>query len=160
MTGVAIYRLSDRRERDGKRPRGLSCDEDGVFLAGDVPIVPLVRDGKGDRAYRVRDLGEINFLLSAALGRRLDFSNRASQLHLIAGYMTEGKWVLAKIAALHLRAPDLPDDFAVERILSAQAILARGGSGASSFDKRDVSNEPRVPAGQPTGGEWEFGRRR
>jgi hypothetical protein len=47
----------------------------------------------------------------------------------------------------------LPDDFTVERIRAAQALLAR--TGASRFDKRDVSDEPRVPAGQPGGGEWE-----
>jgi hypothetical protein len=80
MTGFAVYRLHNRRGRDGVRARGLSCDEDGVFPAGDVAV-----------------------LLSAARERSFDFSARMSQLHLVARYMTEGKWILAKIAAVHLR---------------------------------------------------------
>ncbi len=163
MEGVSVFRLSDRDRMDSTSLRGISCDEDGVFLAGDIPIISPVDGGKGARVYRVRYFGEINFLLSAALGHGVDLSDRTSQLHLVARYMTEGKWTLAKIAAVQLRWPDLPDDIAVKRLRSAQAILAGideacdcgCNSRRRETGKRDVSNEPRVPAGQAGGGEWE-----
>jgi hypothetical protein len=33
------YALSERLSHNHEPIRGLSCDEDGVFLAGDVPLI-------------------------------------------------------------------------------------------------------------------------
>jgi len=88
--------------------------------------------------------------------------------------MNEGRWVLAKIAAVHLRLPDLGDEAAARRVLGGQRALTTAAESSATrtckiglipgselphrkeppSQKRDVSDEPRVPAGQPGGGEW------
>ncbi len=159
------YTLCNRRPENGMPVRGISCDEDGVFIAGDVPLVTSCPNSEGERVYRCRSTREINFLVSNAFGPDADFSDRGAQLNLVARYMNEGKWVLAKIAAVHLRVPELSDDRALKRLVRADAELKRiyrssCQAGCSELhrgraSKRDVSQESRIPAGQPGGGEWE-----
>jgi hypothetical protein len=152
------------------QPNGLSCDDDGLFIARSIPIAPRVPNPDGSLSYQLRNLDEINLILSAAYGVEIDVAGKANHLELIARYMNEGKWVLAKIAAVQLGLPDLPGDAAATRALTADRLVkrsryrpptkcseCRGDSRRTSTRKRDVSNEPRVPAGQPGGGEWESG---
>lgn len=158
------YALCDRRLDGGALLRGVSCDEDGVFLAGEVPLVMRSLDQRGKALYQRRPTPEINFLFSSGYGPDADFSDRIASLNSIARYMSDGRWVLAKIATVHLRLPDLPNDTARANLLKANRHLALfdrvhcqcGCSvrGDSSAQKRDVSNEPRIPKGQPGGGEW------
>lgn len=78
--------------------------------------------------------------------------------------MTEGKWVLTKIAAVHLRLPNVSDDLLLRKFqpVGATSIKKRCSCGrpkrlerrSHHARKRDVSNEPRIPAGQSDGGEW------
>ncbi|HXE28145.1 MAG TPA: hypothetical protein VN656_06495 [Stellaceae bacterium] len=93
----------------------------------------------------------------------MDFSAQISGLQLVARYMNEGKWALAKIAAVHLRLPEISDDLALAKLLATEArYLAKSCSSCGqksdpksrAVAKRDVSGEPRVPAGESGGGEW------
>jgi len=94
------HALSERRPGEGILPAGISCDESGVFIAGDVPLVVRVPEaGEGVR-YQARPLGTLETLLACAYGHDLDFSAHIAGLNRVAQYMTEGKWVLAKIAAV------------------------------------------------------------
>jgi hypothetical protein len=71
--------------------------------------------------------------------------------------MTDDRWVLAKIAAVQLRFPELPNKAAVSKALAAEAYLAKcqcQTATGKKTKKRDVSDEPRVPAGQTGGGQW------
>ena len=77
--------------------------------------------------------------------------------------MNKEKWVLAKIAAVHLRLPEISDDLALAKLLATEArYIAKSCSSCGqnsdrkrrAIVKRDVSGEPRVPAGESRGGEW------
>src|SRR5947209_908391 len=107
-----LYTLYER-QRGGPAPRGLSCDEEGVFLAGEVALVTRRFDHAGRAIYKARSRPEIGWLLAKAYGSKLDISNQLEGLDRLAVYMSDGKWVLAKIAAVQLRFPELPDDQAV-----------------------------------------------
>lgn len=47
MFSVAAFRLCERRPRDGGQARGLSCDEEGIYLAGEIPLVTYDIDASG-----------------------------------------------------------------------------------------------------------------
>jgi hypothetical protein len=74
MTGMTLFKLCQRASAD--TTLGLSCDEEGIFLAGDYALVTPITGATGSRVYRVRPLAEINVALSAAYGRPVDFSDR------------------------------------------------------------------------------------
>jgi hypothetical protein len=102
-------------------------------------------------------------LLAAAYGDEWDFSAQIAGLDLVTRYMNEGRWTLAKIASVHLRLPEVSDDRALAKLLAAEArYLAKSCSSCGKKSnhtsraaaKRDVSDEPRVPAGSSDGGEW------
>src|SRR6185312_2455119 len=115
------------QRKSGSTALGLSCDEDGIFLAGDFALVMPITEATGRHVYRVRPLAEINIGLSAAYGRPVDFSDRMAGLRLAARYLTASEWALAKIAAVQLQMPDLPN---------AAAAVAQGGGAAA------VQSEP------------------
>ena len=102
-------------------------------------------------------------MLAAAYGEEWDFSAQVAGLQLVARYMNEEKWVLAKIASVHLRLPEISDNLALAKLLATEAgYLAKSRSRCGqksdhesrAVAKRDVSAEPRVPAGESGGGEW------
>jgi hypothetical protein len=81
------------------------------------------------------------------MAQNFDFSNQIEGLQRIAEYMTEGKWVLAKIAAVQPRFPELPDNTAVRKVIAAEEYLAKcrcQTTISKNTRKRDVSSEPRV----------------
>ena len=114
----------------------------------------------GRAIYKARSPAEIGWLFAKAYGAEIDFSNQIEGLKRIAAYMTEGKWALAKIATVQLRFPELPDGRSMKALLAAEAYLAKCQCKTPQFErkassnKRDVSDEPRVPAGQSGGGQW------
>jgi hypothetical protein len=150
------YALSER-SRGSTENYGLSCDEEGIFLAGDIPLVTRSFDSAGRAIYETRSLSEIGLLLAKSYGSEVDFSNQVRSLARVAGYMTDGKWVLAKTAAVQMRFPVLEDKIAVRKAVAAEAYLAKCRCQTGSdkkTGKRDVSDEPRIPAGQAGGGQW------
>ena len=106
--------------------RGLSCDEEGVFLGGHCALVTPEHDRDGKLLYRVRSLREINKALSAAYEFHVDFANRLNALRRAAEYMTAGDWVMAQLTVLHLRVPDLPDETALQRLLKTERMINDG----------------------------------
>lgn len=62
---VEIRRLWPRRPRDGSLPLGLSCDSEGLLLAGNCRLITAALTAKGQKSYRVRPLAEVNAVLSA-----------------------------------------------------------------------------------------------
>jgi hypothetical protein len=149
------YALCDRRA--GSATYGLSCDEEGVFLAGDIRLVTRDLDSAGQAVYKTRPVSEVGWLLTKSYGAEVDFSNQIQGLKRVAAYMTEGRWVLAKITAVQLRFPELPDNAAVQRAITAHEYLTKCRCETAAdrkARKRDVSDEPRIPAGQTGGGQW------
>src|SRR5262249_46243140 len=112
MLGVTMVRLYPRKLADGTAPLGLSCDEEGVIFCGRTSLVLRERDTTGKVTYRERHVSEINFALSAAYDAQFDFSSRMGLLRKIVDHLADGNLSAARIAALHLRIPELPDDAA------------------------------------------------
>jgi tetratricopeptide (TPR) repeat protein len=157
------YALSERMAHNHASIRGLSCDDDGVFLAGDVPLIYRGCTAPSGASDAPRPSSELEILLASAYGDEWDFSAQIAGLQLIARYMNEEKWALAKIASVHLRLPEISDDLALAKLLATEArYLAKSCSScgqksdykSSTVTRRDVSGEPRVPAGASGGGEW------
>jgi hypothetical protein len=117
------HALCDRRADSATY--GLSCDEDGVFLARDVPLITRDFDSAGQAVYKTRPVSEVGWLLAKSYGAEVDFSNQIQGLKRVAAYMTEGRWVLAKIAAVQLRFPELLDYAAVRRAITAHEYLTK-----------------------------------
>ncbi len=173
MLGVNVVRLHRRQLADGTASPGLSCDEEGVFFCSCTPLVLRVRGSTGKITYRERPLAEINFALSAGYGTEVDISGRMGLLKKIAGHLTEGNLSSARIGTLNLRLPEIHNEAALARLKKAEALIAvklgpvarshalsstcsscRRGAKRQRARKRDVSDEPRIPRGEPGGGRW------
>ena len=121
--GVQFYRLWPRRPRDGSLPLGLSCDDEGLLIAGNCRLIEAALDREGRRFYRVRAVEELSAVLSAGYELAVDASSLHPALERVAEHMTSRDWTRASIAALHLRLPELADGAAAQRVLKADAIL-------------------------------------
>jgi hypothetical protein len=108
-----FWRLSE----GGDNNLGLACTDDGLFL-GRTPLIER-RDGR----FTVRDRGEIERLF-----RRIDRTEPAVNrlmpgLHTVASAMNANDACLARIAAVHLRIPDLADPAARDRLEAEDALI-------------------------------------
>lgn len=98
--------------------RGLSCDVSGVALAG-VPLLTKGRDG-----FQPRPARELDLLLRAAYGARLDTGHLARGLAVAADALNVGDLERAMIGALHLRLPP-PDEDAAARLAKVDDLIAK-----------------------------------
>jgi len=134
-----IYRLAPR---GGGR---LSCDKGGVAL-GPAELVRAGANAAGCRRYEVRPPHGLGRVLSAAYGPQPE--EIVFRLHRglsrAASAIEAGDLCLAGIETVLLRLPD-PTRSALAK-LAEFAELEKGGT--------DWENQPRVPAGQPDGGQW------
>lgn len=107
-----LWRLSD----GGANNLGLSCTDDGLVL-GRTPLI----ERYGGR-FVVRDRNEIERLLKRVYRDGLDLDRLMPALATVASAMNANDQCLARIAAVHLRIPDLPcvtarDDIEAEDLL-------------------------------------------
>jgi hypothetical protein len=151
---VQVFRLWPRRPRDGSLPLGLSCDDEGLLLAGNCRLVAACLDRDGRKFYRARPVEELNTVLSAGYGQPVDASPLYAAVEHIARHMTERNWTHATIAALHLRLPELADAEAASRVLKADALIKAVNPGTF-----DPAKHPRWPAGSLEGHGGEFSPR-
>jgi len=110
----SLYKLPNSHPERGGASRGLSCNETGLILGNDFPLI--APDDNLKTWYRVQDLDEINCALSTGYGFEVDLAVHLPTLHRIAKWMSEGQWGLAQITALQLRLPELPDGSADGRL--------------------------------------------
>ena len=117
-----LHKLHDRKALARVPVRGLSCDETGLYFAGDCPLTEeaLV---DGERVYRHRPIEDINRALSAGYGVEVDLAARKNALDRIADHLTRGEVGKAQIMALQLGLPDLAGDADVDRLLKADRLL-------------------------------------
>ncbi len=120
---IEVHRLWPRRPRDGSLPLGLSCDDEGLLLAGNCRLIAAALAPDGQVFFRARPPDEINAVLSAGYGAAVDISDGYPRIERLAGYMSRGEWTRAAIAALNLRLPELPDQAAARRVLEADRLL-------------------------------------
>jgi hypothetical protein len=137
-----MYRLAPRGGG------GLACDKAGVAL-GLADLARVDADAAGRRRCEVRPRQALGQILSAAYGPQPE----AVVLRLHRGLRRAAKAIeagdlcLAGIEAVLLGLPD-PSPQALAK-LAEVAELEKGGTA--------WQDEPRVPAGQPDGGQWTTG---
>lgn len=131
---VSLRRLYSRSARS----RGLAVDEDGAVLGPDCVLVQRTPQG-----YRCTDRAEAAAIQRIAYGaeRRADWL--FDQCSRIAEALNDKQVALAQIYGVHAVPDDLDEQHVAK--LAATAPLLR-----ANFNP----DQPRVPAGNPDGGQW------
>jgi hypothetical protein len=109
-----IWRLS---ENIGDDNLGLACTEQGLVLGRTLLIER--RDGR----FVVRERSEIECLFSLAYGREAIAQRLMPGLATVASALNANDQGLARIAAVHLRIPDLPDQAARDAMEAADILI-------------------------------------
>ena len=104
-----IWRLSEASDDN----LGLACTEQGLLL-GRTPLIER-RDGR----FLVRDKSEIERLLNRAYPTKLPLDQLMEGFATVASALNANDPGLARIAAVHLRIPDLPDEAARDAMEAA-----------------------------------------
>jgi hypothetical protein len=122
-----IWRLS---ETSAPNNLGLACTDQGLLL-GRTPLIER-RDGR----FVVRERDEIERLLSHAYRTNYSASRIMPGLATVAAALNAGDQGLARIAAVHLRLPDLPDHAARDGMEAIDVLLkyARDESGGGDWN--------------------------
>jgi hypothetical protein len=108
-----VWRLSEYYEGN----LGLACTKDGLFL-GRTPLL----ERQGTR-FAIRKRTEIERLLSRAYGTDLAVDRLLPGLATVTAALNANDHGLARIAAVHLRIPDLPDQAARDRMEAEDILL-------------------------------------
>lgn len=126
-----FWRLAKR----GGESLGPSCGEDGLFLGG-TALIERQNDGR----YAVRPQDELERLLGRAYEAKIDVDELMPGLAAIAKALSKGDLCLARIAAVHLRLPDVPD--LVGRLgMEAEDLLIKLGLPATPLIRGDWDPE-------------------
>jgi hypothetical protein len=110
-----VWRLS---ENSGDDNLGLACTEQGLMF-GRTALIEQ-RDGR----IVVRERAEIERLLSRAYRKQLSVDRIMSGLATVTAALNANDQGLARIAAVHLRIPDLPD-LAARDAMEAEDVLIK-----------------------------------
>ena len=122
-----MWRLSEA----GEDNLGLACSDDGLFI-GRTPLIEK-RDGQ----FFVRQQHDIERLLSRAYRTEIRADRLMSGLTSVARALNADDQCLARIAAVHLRIPDIPDRTARDAMEAMDVFVkyARDeGGGASNWN--------------------------
>ncbi|HTV29237.1 MAG TPA: hypothetical protein VMF32_15755 [Xanthobacteraceae bacterium] len=144
---IHIWRLS----AGGKDNLGLCCSEDGLVL-GTTPLIE-----RRDSRFVVREQHEIERLLDRGYRdysqqrRELDVDRLMPGLATVATALNANDPCLACIAAVHLRLPDLPDQFARSR-MEAEDVLIKSAPSDGQSVNWDPALHPRT--GTPPNPGW------
>ncbi|HMG79009.1 MAG TPA: hypothetical protein VK591_10010 [Xanthobacteraceae bacterium] len=109
-----IWRLS---ENNGDDNLGLTCTEQGLVL-GRTALIE-----RHDGRYVVRERWEIEQLLSRAYQSNVVVERLMPGLATVAAALNANDQALARIAAVHLRIPDLPDQAARDAMEAADILI-------------------------------------
>ena len=118
---------------------GLACSDDGLFI-GRTPLIEK-RDGQ----FFIRQQHDIERLLSRAYRSEISADRIMSGLATVARALNANDQCLARIAAVHLRVPDIPDRNA-RYAMEATDVLIKY---ARDQGTRDGSNWNPVLQGPP-----------
>jgi hypothetical protein len=126
--------------------QGPRITEAGIFL-GPSPLAVQRKSGVNAAAiYETTDVEELAETLAVAFGWGVlsDFDARLRYLQSAAKSLGDGALTQAHISLAFMNLPKLTPD-AVDRLRQLEVMRKQG---------HDVSNEPRVPAGDQGAGEW------
>jgi hypothetical protein len=119
-----MWRLSEA----GEDNLGLACSDDGLLI-GRTPLIE-----KRDGHFVVRQQHDIDRLLSCAYRFKVSATRLMSGLTTVAHALNANDQCLARLAAVHLRIPDLPDRDARDTMERTDILLkyARDAGGGDS----------------------------
>jgi hypothetical protein len=119
-----MWRLSEA----GDNNLGLACSDDGLLI-GRTPLIE-----KRDGHFAVREQREIERLLSRAYRSEISADRIMSGLAAVARALNTNDQCLARIAAVHLRIPDIPDRAARNAMEATDVLIkyARDEGGGDS----------------------------
>jgi hypothetical protein len=144
-----LWRLSEY----GDDNLGLACTEYGLML-GRTALIER-RDGR----FVVRERGEIERLLGRAYRAEIAADRLMPALATVASALNANDQALARIAAVHLRIPDLPDQAARNAMEAADVLIKYARQGELAHEIRKASpDDPKHP-GWPAGTEGGRGGR-
>jgi hypothetical protein len=135
---VREFKLAGPRG-DGRHPY---VNGDGAFIGRGVPL--LERDVFG--RWKPRDGAVLERLLTEGYGVPVALGWRATQLGYVAEALSKGDLVLASISLVHAELPPLPSAGHARAMAKADGLLLK-------FNP-DWEDEPRIPKGDPAGGQW------
>lgn len=129
MTRHAAWHMWRLSEADDDN-LGLACSDDGLLL-GRTPLIEK-RDGK----FVARQQQDIERLLTCAYRTEVRADRLMSGLATVARALSANDQCLARIAAVHLRIPDIPDRTARDAMEAADLLTkyARDEGGDSNWD--------------------------
>jgi hypothetical protein len=109
-----IWRLSETSDHNNL---GLTCTDQGLLL-GRTPLIER-RDGR----FVVRERDAIERLLSHAYRTNYSAGRIMPGLATVAAAFNANDQGLARIAAVHLQIPDLPDQAARDAVEAADVLI-------------------------------------
>jgi hypothetical protein len=129
MTRHAAWHMWRLSEADDDN-LGLACSDDGLLL-GRTPLIER-RDGK----FVARQQQDIERLLTCAYRTEVRADRLMSGLATVARALSANDQCLARIAAVHLRIPDIPDRTARDAMEAADVLTkyARDEGGDSNWN--------------------------
>src|SRR5580692_4454917 len=137
-----IWRLSETSDHNNL---GLACTDQGLLL-GRTPLIE-----RRDSRFVVRERDAIERLLSHAYRTSYSAGRIMPGLATVAAALNAGDQGLARIAAVHLRLPDLPDRVARDA-MEAMDVLLKYARDESGGDAWNPALHPR--AGAPPNPGW------
>jgi hypothetical protein len=118
---------------------------DGAFLGRGVPILEEDESGR----WRARPRSTLEKLFRVGYGVPVDLGWRITQLGYVAQALNKRDLCLANISLVRMELPPLPNDDHARAMAKADGLLIKGNP--------DWEDEPRIPAGNPGGGQWTTG---
>jgi hypothetical protein len=113
-----IYRVWRLSESTGDDNLGLTCTEQGLVL-GRTALIE-----RRDTGFVVRERSDLEHLLGCAYRTKLNVDRLMPGLATVASALNANDQGLARIAAVHLRIPDLPD-LAARGAMEAEDVLIK-----------------------------------
>jgi hypothetical protein len=99
---------------------GVSCGENGPRIG---PIHLLKRT---ERGFEPRWVGELDFVLSAAMNRPVHFTSKMGGLKAAADALEKGDLARAMLVTQFMWLPSLPDEDALRRAVDADSLAKSG----------------------------------
>ncbi|HEY3795971.1 MAG TPA: hypothetical protein VGM09_29465 [Bradyrhizobium sp.] len=137
-----MWRLSEA----GEDNLGLACSDDGLFI-GRTPLIEK-RDGQ----FFVRQQHDIERLLSRAYRTEIRADRLMSGLTSVARALNTDDQCLARIAAVHLRIPDIPDRTARDAMEAMDVFVKYARDEGGGDNNWNPALHPR--AGTPPNPGW------
>jgi hypothetical protein len=154
-SSITVLQMADARFHvhklaSAENPWGVSCNAQGVS----VGPVPLLERTHGN-AWRPRSVAALSADLSRYYDIPVDLGSKVEGIATVASALNENNLVKAKIAAVHLRLPDIPPH-PIPRRRSAEVVeLALQLFGTGILSKTwDPEKHPRWPSGESDGGRF------